>query len=181
MTESIRGEMRQRVRDGFSILLPATDAVRLFGENLKLLRITVVPQENRRPRLTINLLEQTDEGTSSVNITTDREVAPESMKFGCTFPCTIQTIWESDPYKGPTRVSKLDVMDTYHCGTLWPSQVGAFTYVIPSISDNDCIITCIDLVLPIGWVDSSKFFCMFSETLTYVANTLVHMLIPVPG
>ena len=79
MTESIRGEMRQRVRDGFSILLPATDAVRLFGENLKLLRITVVPQENRRPRLTINLLEQTDEGTSSVNNTTDREVAPESM------------------------------------------------------------------------------------------------------
>ena len=75
----IHRKMRQCVQDRFRILLPATDAVRLFGENLKLLRITVVPQENRRPRLTINLLEQTDEGTSSVNNTTDREVAPESM------------------------------------------------------------------------------------------------------
>ena len=31
------------------------------------------------------------------------------------------------------------------------------------------------------WVDSPKFFCVFLETLTYVANTLIHMPIPVPG
>ena len=32
-----------------------------------------------------------------------------------------------------------------------------------------------------GWVESSKFFCNFSETLTVVANALIHTLILVPG
>ena len=45
MTAFIRWELNQRVRDGFSILLPAADAVRLFGDNLKLSRITVVTEE----------------------------------------------------------------------------------------------------------------------------------------
>ena len=32
-----------------------------------------------------------------------------------------------------------------------------------------------------GWVDSPKFFCALLETLTDVANSLVHTLLPVPG
>ena len=44
MTAFIRGELHQRVRDRFSILLPAADAVRLFSGNLKLSRIAAVPQ-----------------------------------------------------------------------------------------------------------------------------------------
>ena len=38
---------------------------------------------------------------------------------------------------------------------------------------------CIDLVLPMGWVDSPKFFCAFSETLIDLANTLVNVDHPV--
>ena len=68
-------------------------------------------------------------------------------------------------------MSKLDVTDAYHCGTLNPSQVGAFTYVVPLVPDYNVILICIDLVLPMGWVDLPKFFCGFSETLTDVANT----------
>ena len=37
------------------------------------------------------------------------------------------------------------------------------------------------MVLSMGWVESSKFFCNFSETLTVVANALIHTLILVPG
>ena len=32
-----------------------------------------------------------------------------------------------------------------------------------------------------GWVDSPKFFCAFSETLTDVANALVDADLPVPA
>ena len=46
MTAFIRGELHQHVPDGFSILLPVADVVRLFGDNLKLSRITAVPQEH---------------------------------------------------------------------------------------------------------------------------------------
>ena len=48
---------------------------------------------------------------SSVNNTTDREVAPESMQFGRAFPFILQAIWEADLDEGPVRVSKLYVTD----------------------------------------------------------------------
>ena len=71
--------------------------------------------------------------------------------------------------------------DAYHRGTLQPSHVGVFSYVVPLVPDNDVVIICIDLVLPMGWVDSPKFFCAFSETLTDVANALVNAELLVPA
>ena len=72
------------------------------------------------------------------------------MQFGRSFPRILQAILEADPEEGLVRVSKLDVTDAYHRGTLQPSQVGAFAYVVPSVPDDDVIIICIDLVLPMG-------------------------------
>ena len=34
--------MQQRIKDGFIILLPAVDTVRMFGEKLKIYRIAAV-------------------------------------------------------------------------------------------------------------------------------------------
>ena len=93
----------------------------------------------------------------------DREVAPESMKFGRAFPRIIQAICEADPNKGPIRVSKMDVTDTYHGGTLPPYHVVAFAYVIPLAADGHCIIICINMVLTMVRVDLPKFFCTFLE------------------
>ena len=55
--------MQQRIKDGFSILLLAAYATRLFGERLKLFYIVAVPQENRRLRLILNLSAQPDSDT----------------------------------------------------------------------------------------------------------------------
>ena len=125
----------------------------------------------------LNILAQPDEGTPSFNDTTDREVA----QFGSTFPRILRTIWKVDPSKGPVRASNMDVTDAYHHGTLRPYQVGVFTCVILLAADDDCIIVSIDLVLPMVWVDSPKFFRAFSETLTEVANALIHTSLLVPG
>ena len=54
------------------------------------------------------------------------------IKFDSNSPRILQAIWEADPVQGIVRVSKLDVTDAYHRGTLRMSQVGAFTYAIPS-------------------------------------------------
>ena len=70
-------------------------------------------------------------------------------------------------------------LDAYHRGTLCPYQVGAFAYFVPSAPDNDGAIICIDLVLPILWVESPKFFCALSKTLTDVLNTLFDTALPV--
>ena len=53
--------------------------------------------------------------------------------------------------------------------------MGAFAYVDLLASDDDCIIILINLVLPMGWVDSPKLFCDFSETLADFTNALVYM------
>ena len=124
---------------------------------------------------------QPDSDTPSVNDTTDREAAPELLQFGWAFPRILQAVWEADPVQGPVRVSKLDVTDAYHRDTIKPSQVGAFSYVIPSEPGDEGTIICIDLVFLMGSVDSPKFFCAFSETLTDVANALVNTDLPVPS
>ena len=62
-------------------------------------------------------------------------------------------IWEADPAEGLVLVSKLNVTDMYHHGTLRTSQVDAFKYVSPSDPDNDGIVIFVDLFLLMGWVD----------------------------
>ena len=126
MNAFVRGEMQQRIKDGFIILLPAADVIQIFGEKLKLSRIVAVPQAHRRPRLILNLSAQPDSDTPSANDTTNREAAPESLQFGRAFPHILQVVWEADPVQGPARVSKLDVTDMYHHGTIKPLQVGTF-------------------------------------------------------
>ena len=65
-------------------------------------------------------------------------------------------------------------MDACHHGTLWPSHVGAFVHIVISAPQDDGVIICIYLVLPMGWVESPKFFCDFLETLTDVSKYLVN-------
>ena len=57
-----------------------------------------------------------------------------------------------DLAQGPVRVSKLDVIDAYHHGTVKPAQVGAFVYIILSEPGEEGKTICINLVLPTGWV-----------------------------
>ena len=104
----------------------------MFRERLKLSRIAAVPQAHHRPRLILNLSAHPGSDTLSVNETTDREAAPESLQFGRAFPHILQAVWEADPVQGPVRVSKLDVTDAYHRGTVKLAQVSAFAYDIPS-------------------------------------------------
>ena len=48
MTAFICGDMQQRVRYGFGTLLPAADAVQVFGEKLKLSSISVPPRRTEK-------------------------------------------------------------------------------------------------------------------------------------
>ena len=82
-------DMWQPMRYGFRILLPASYLFRVFGDNLKLSHIAVVPQEHRMMRLILTLLGKPNEVTPSLKDTTDREVAPDSMEFGRAFPHTL--------------------------------------------------------------------------------------------
>ena len=90
-----------------------------------------VTQAHLRPRLILNLSTHPDSDTLSVNDTTNREAAQESLQFGWALPRILQAVWETEPVQSPVQVSKADVTNVYHCGTVKPPQVDAFAYVIP--------------------------------------------------
>ena len=92
MISFIQGEIQRKIKDGFGILFPAANAIRLFGERLKLSCIAGVPQAHRRPRLVFNLSAQTDSEIPSTNETTDKEAAPKSLQFGWAFPRILQAV-----------------------------------------------------------------------------------------
>ena len=79
MTTFVWGYIQRRIKDVFGILLPAEDAIQLFGERLKLSQIAAVPQSHRPPRIILNLLARPDSDTPSINETTNREAALESL------------------------------------------------------------------------------------------------------
>ena len=122
-----------------------------------------MPQAHHRTRLILSLLAQQDSYTPSVNETNDRKAATKLLQFGWSFPRILQAVWEADPVQGPVRVSKLDVTDAYRRSTVKPAQVGAFAYVIPLAPGDEDKIVYINLVLPMGWVDSPKFSARFRK------------------
>ena len=62
-------------------------------------------------------------------------------------------------------MSKWDISDAFHRCPLRATHIGAFTYVVPPLPSDTTILLCIDLVLPMGWVNSPDMFCAASETV----------------
>ena len=151
------------MKDGFSILLLVADAIRLFGEKLKLSLIVAVHQIHCRLRLILNLSSQPYANTPSVNKLTNREAAPESLQFRRSFPRILQAVLEAEPVQGMVQMFKLGVTYAYHCGTVNPLQVGAFTYVILSAPGDESCIICINLVLPMWWIYSPNCLRIFGN------------------
>ena len=72
--------------------------------------------------------------------------------------------------EGPVLLSKWDISDAFHRCNICPEDVGAFSYIVLPIPSDLEPLLCIDLVLPMGWVNSPDLFCATSETVTDVAN-----------
>ena len=70
----------------------------------------------------------------------------------------------------PVLQSKWDVTDAFHRCNIKPSDVGAFAYVVPPLPSDTSFLLCINLVLPMGWVNSPDFFCAASETVVDITN-----------
>ena len=136
----IQGELRRQVQDVFIVLLYSKNAVRLFEEKLKLSRIVAVPQYQRRPRLILKFLAPPDKETPSVNNTTVCESITSHSSGGLgggSGGRPVPSVKSSCDRRVPLR---------------HPKSVpgGVFVYVVPSVPDDDFILICINLLLPMG-------------------------------
>ena len=170
----VRDELLHRAERGFSIILTKDDALKYFGTRLRISRLASVDQKNRKPRLICNSTAAPDDITPSVNASSDATLNPKAIQFGSCLPRLLQRIWEADPADGPVFLSKWDISDAFHRCNLRPSDVGSFAYVVPALASDPDILLCIDLVLPMGWVNSPDLFCSTSETVADVANQLIN-------
>ena len=67
-------------------------------------------------------------------------------------------------------LSKWDISNAFHQCPLRAAHIGAFTYVVPPLPSDTTILLFINLVLPMGWINSPDIFCAASETVAYMAN-----------
>ena len=85
-------------------------------------------------------------------------------------PDSFKNILEADPVGGTVWLSKWDISDVFHCCPLRAAHIGAFTYVVSPLPSDTPILPCINLVLPMVWVNSPDMFCAASETVADIAN-----------
>ena len=145
-------------------------ALLVFGDSIQISHLASVDQANIKPCLICNSSAAPDDVTPAVNASTKKYTAPNAMQFWAYLHRFLQKIWESEPSDGPMWLSKWDIFDAFYRCLLRPGEIGAFTYVVPPLPTEISTLLCIDLVIPMGWVNSPDTFCMASETIADVAN-----------
>ena len=160
----------ERAQFGFSIILPVYVALLAFGDLICISYIASVDQVDIKPRLICNSSAEPDDFIPTINAYTNKYIAPNAMQFGACLPRFLNNIWEADTSDSPVWLSKWDISDAFHRCLLCPSDIGAFTYVVPYLPTDTSALLCIDFVLTMGWVNSPYMFCAASKTVTDVAN-----------
>ena len=51
--------------------------------------------------------------------------------------------------------------------------MGSFAYVVPPLPADETTYLCVDLVIPIDWVNPSPLFCAASDTAAYLVNLYI--------
>ena len=101
---------------------------------------------------------------------TEKGKFPKAVKFGSCLARLLLQIWNSYPAGFPIWLSKWDILDAFQRCNLRLSNGGKITYVVPPIPEDTSFLLSIDLVLPMGWLNSPEFFCAASEMVAYNAN-----------
>ena len=163
-------ELLEQAQRGFIIIIPVDVALLVFGDRIHISRLASVDQDKRNPCLIYNSLAVPDDITPTVNASTDKSTAPNTMQFGACLPRFLKKIWEADSYDGPVWLSKWEIYDAFHRCLLRPGDIGTFTYVVPPLPTDTSTLLCIDLFLPMSWVNSPDMFCAASEIVADVSN-----------
>ena len=51
--------------------------------------------------------------------------------------------------------------------------MGSFAYVVPPLPLDETTYLCVDLVIPIGWVNPPPIFCAASDMAVYLENLYI--------
>ena len=94
------------------------------------------------------------------------------MQFGRAFPRLVQNLLAADPHFGPVFALKTNMSDAYMHIWVRLQDILRLDFLAPSIpSDNDPLV-CFHLSVPMGYINSSPYFCCSTKTVADIVNAL---------
>ena len=164
----LREDMSDMIDKAFWMVIPY-DLVK-HHPSLRLSPISVVPQNNRRPRPIV------DYTFYGVNASTQPNVPTESMQFGRTLDRLIRRIVTANPRYGRVYLSKTDLSDGFYRVRLSPRDIVKLGVPFPS-GPGEPPLVALPLCLPMGWKNSPPGFSAATETIADITNRrLLHMV-----
>eukprot|EP00957_Ditylum_brightwellii_P006441 488951-Ditylum_brightwellii.AAC.1 len=95
------------------------------------------------------------------------------MQFGTASKRLVWQITQANPKLGPIQLQKVDLSDAYMRVWLRIKDVPSLAFVVPNLPGKPPLIG-FHLSLPMGYIDSTAFFCITTETVTDLANATWH-------
>lgn len=169
--EFVRDELADFAEKGFWAILPF-DLVRDLP-GLRLSPLGSVPQNDRRPRLIVDL------SFYGVNAATQHLAPKEAMQFGRALHRLLYRVRHSNPTFGPVYSNKVDIADGFYRVGIAADGTPALAVVVPSYPGEAPLVG-IPLALPMGWVESPPAFCVATETVADLANSRMHRMYAPP-
>ena len=92
------------------------------------------------------------------------------MRFGRTLCCIIRRILRTDPWLGPVYLRKVDLANSHMRLLVCLEDTPSTAFLVPRKNPTDEKLVGFHLDLPVVYVDSAPFFCMYTETMSDMAN-----------
>jgi hypothetical protein len=138
-----------------------------------LLLVGVVPQNEWCPR---PIMDYSFYGVNAATL----PIAPQhAMQFGGTLQCILQHIVNCNRSYGPPLLAKIDLADGYY--RVPEAATTALHLVVILPPDGPCQhLVALPLSLPMRWMHSPPYFCVYTKTVTDIANAAPHNQPPHP-
>ena len=90
--------------------------------------------------------------------------------FGGTLCCIIRSVLVDNPRLGSVNLRKAELYDSYM--QLWVrlKDTPPVAFLIPRKKHNVNQFVGFHIIIPMGYVDSAPCLCMYTETISYMAN-----------
>jgi hypothetical protein len=176
----VHEDIQYQVDAGFCKVVPWEEVQRLRPPNLKISPIAVVPQQNRRGRIILDLSfpvypqdkKNREPLQAGVNETTAK-LAPEGpvREIGQVFRRLLTLINEAEAGE-VVMLAKIDLSDGFWRMLVQEDQQWNFAYVMPDPPGHPIRIV-VPSALQMGWAESPAFFCAATETGRDIIQGLV--------
>lgn len=164
----LREEILDFVRKGFWVMLPYRLLKKKMQKEgvLKRIRLSppgVIPQRDRRPRWIV------DYTFYGVNQETLQLGPKDAMQFGRALERVLYWVRRANPRYGPVYLGKVDLADGFYRVWLMADTIPQLAVTFPKYPGEEQMVA-FPLALPMGWVESAKYFCAATETAVDLAN-----------